>query len=314
MRRTRELLALNALLLGLVALILVFALLNERFLSIDNFRNLLQQSAVIATVAVPTALLLIAGKVDLSIGSTLALGGVTCGLLLANGTPVLVAVAAGIAAGAVVGLLNGLLVTALELSPIIVTLGILTAGRGLALVISPDPLFNFGSTFEAFGQGRLVGVPYLVLVAATVAAVGGAVLAFAPLGRHIYAVGVNEEAAYLSGVRVKRVVLGLYVVSGAAAALGGVMLAARIGSAPSGALGVGFELDVLTAVLLGGVAFDGGRGRVSGVLLGVLFLAVLGNGLTLENVPASVAALVKGLVLVVAAGLDRIASRAPSGA
>jgi ribose transport system permease protein len=314
LRRVRQRAATNALLLGSIALLVVFWVLNDAFLTVDNFRNILIQASVISVVAVPTALLLIAGKVDLSVGSTLALGGVVTGLLITDGTPVVLAILAGVLAGAAVGAVNGVLVTAWELSPIIVTLGALTAVRGIALTLAPDPVFGFPGGFVALGENELLGVPYLVLVAAVVFLLGAVVLARMPVGRHVYAIGVNEEAAYLSGVRVRRIGLALFVATGAAAGLAGVMLAARLGSAPSGALGVGFELDVLTAVILGGVAFSGGRGTIGGVLLGVLFLGVLQNGLTLENVPAATALIVQGAVLVIAAGLDRIAVRGADAA
>jgi ribose transport system permease protein len=311
LRRMRGWASANALLLGVVALVVVFSLLNDSFLTADNFRNICIQASVIAVVAVPMALLLIAGKVDLSVGSTLALGAVTTGLLITHGVPLAPAVLAGVLAGAVIGTVNGVLVTVWDLSPIIVTLGALTGVRGIALTVAPDPLFGFGGGFLTLGEGKLMGIPYLVLIAAAVFCLGAMVLAKLPTGRHIYAIGVNPEAAYLSGVRVKRIGLILFVATGAAAGLGGVMLAARIGSAPSGALGLGFELDVLTAVILGGVAFNGGRGTIFGVFLGVLFLGILQNGLTLENVPAATALMLKGLVLVVAAGFDRLALRAP---
>jgi ribose/xylose/arabinose/galactoside ABC-type transport system permease subunit len=302
--------AAQALLLGVIALLVYFSLNNEAFLTVDNFRNIFIQASIISVVAVPMAFLLIAGKVDLSVGSTLALGAVTTGLLITDGASLLPAILAGIGAGTVVGIVNGLLVTAWDFSPIIVTLGALTAVRGVAQTIAPDPLFGFSSSFIAVGEGEFVGVPYLVLIAAAAFLLGAAVLSRMPAGRHTYAIGVNSEAAYLSGVRVKRLNFAMFVATGAAAGLAGVMLSARIGSAPSGALGLGFELDVLTAVLLGGVAFTGGRGTIFGVFLGVLFLGMLQNGLTLEDVPASAALIVKGMVLVVAAGLDQIAARA----
>lgn len=305
----RRIITTNALLVGVVVLIVIFGVLNDAFFTVANFKNVFIQASVISVVAVPSALLLIAGKVDLSIGSTLALGAVVTGLLINDGVPTLPAICAGVLAGAVIGVINGTLVTMWDFSPIIVTLGTLTAVRGLTLTLSPDPLFGFTDSFITLGEGELLGVPYLALIAAAVFILGAALLSQAPTGRHIYAIGVNEEAAYLSGVRVKRVSLMLFVLTGAAAGLAGVMLAARLGSAPSGALGVGFELDVLTAVILGGVAFNGGRGSIRGVFLGVLFLGILQNGLTLENVPASAALIVKGVVLVIAAALDRLTLR-----
>ena len=305
--------AANALLLGVVALIVVFSNLNEQFLAVDNFRNILVQCSFIAVVAVPMSMLLIAGKVDLSVGSVLALGAVTCGLLLNDGVPLLVAIIAGILAGTVIGAINGFLITVLDLSPIIVTLGALTAIRGLAQTLAPDPLFGFPSSFISLGENEFLGIPYLVLIAAAVFVIGALVLTQTPIGRHIYVIGVNPEASYLSGVRVKPVGLLLFVLTGTAAGLAGVMLSARLGSAPSSSLGVGFELEVLTAVILGGVAFDGGRGTILGAFLGVIFLAILQNGLTLENVPLATALMVKGGTLV-AAGVARSDHRPLGGA
>lgn len=301
--------AANALLLGVVVLMIVFSNLSPQFFTVQNFKNILIQCSFISVVAAPMALLLIAGKVDLSVGSILALGGVTTGLLLNGGMAVVPAMLAGVLAGTAVGAINGFLVTALDLSPIIVTLGSLTAIRGLAQTLAPDPVFNFPSSFVKFGEGELLGIPYLVLVAAAAFLIGATVLSKMPVGRHIYAIGVNPEASYLSGVRVNRVGFLLFIATGAAAGLAGVMLSSRLGSSPSSTLGVGFELEVLTAVILGGVAFDGGRGSVFGVFLGVIFLAMLQNGLTLENVPLATGLMVKGGTLVIAAWLDRITVR-----
>lgn len=308
-RRLRYHVAANALLVGVIALFVVFTLMSSHFLTVSNLRNVALQSSVLAVVAVPSALLLISGKVDLSVGSTLALGAVTSGLLVTNGVPVPLAVAAGVGAGAAIGIANGILTTFFDLSPIIVTLGGLTAVRGLTLSVAPDPIFGFPSGFLNIGEGEFLGVPYLVLIAIAVLLAGTALLMLMPIGRHIYAIGINSEAAFLSGVRVSRISFLAFVLTGAAAGLAGVMLAARLGSAPAGTLGVGFELEVLTAVILGGVAFNGGRGTMFGVLLGIVFLGVLQNGLTLENVAPAGALMIKGGTLVVAAWLDRVTIR-----
>lgn len=299
----------NALPLGLIAVILIFTLRNEAFLTLSNFSVILVQVSYVAVVAVPLAMLIISARVDLSVGSVLALGGVIAGLLLTHGSSTFVACLAGIGAGAAVGLFNGVLVGILGLSTIIVTLGTLTAVRGLVLLISPGPLVGLGDGMRNLGQGEFLGVPYLVLIAGGLLVVGGVVLSLAPVGRHIYAIGVNEEASRLSGVHVSRVVLALFVATGAGAGLAGVMLTARLGSAPSGVLGVGFELDVLTAVLLGGVAFAGGSGTMRGVFFGLLFIAILRNGLILENVPSALGSMLTGCVLVIAAALDAFATR-----
>jgi ribose transport system permease protein len=300
----------HALLLGFVIMVVVFSIIRgDAFLSVGNLRNIMIQSSIVMVGAVPTSFLLIAGKVDLAIGSTLALGAVVSGLLVTSGAPSLLAIAAGVGVGAFIGVVIGFCVSYLGLSPIIVTLGMLAGGRGLAEALAPNTLFGFGDVFDALGESGVAGIPWSVLIALIIVIGGAAVLYFTPTGRHIYALGVNQEAAYLSGIRVKPLVLGLYVLSGTMAALAGILLAARIDSAPAGNLGLGYELDVLTAVLLGGIAFDGGRGTIFGALLGVLFLAVLQDGMILQNVPTSYALWIKGLALVAAAGLDRITTR-----
>ena len=297
----------NSLLIAVPALIIFFALTAPNFLTVENFRDMFRLNSTVLVIAVPMALLLIAGLVDLSVGSVLALGAVVGGLLMTNDVPPGFAVAIGLAVGAGVGVLNGTMIALLSFSPIIVTLGMLGAVRGVTQWVAPNPVYGFDQSFIDFGTLDFLGVPYVGWVTIGVLLVGGAILGFLPVGRHIYAIGVNSEAAYLSGVRVRRVGLALYIATGAAAALGGLMLAAQLDSAPSGSLGIGIELDVLTAVLLGGVAFEGGRGTIRGVVLGVAFLAILQNGLTISNAPASVALTIKGLALVFAASLDRFA-------
>ncbi len=297
----------NSLLIAVPALVIYFALTAPNFLTVANFRDMFRFNSATLVAAVPEALLLIAALVDLSIGSVLALGAVVAGLLMTNGVPPIFAALLGVAAGAVVGALNGTMISLLRFSPIIVTLGMLGAVRGFTEWIAPNPVYGFNQGFVNFGTLNFLGVPYLGWLTILILLMTGGVLAFMPIGRHIFALGVNHEAAYLSGVRVRRVGFALYVATGAGAALAGVMLAAQLNSAPSGSLGVGFELDVLTAVLLGGVAFDGGRGSIRGVVLGVAFLAILKNGLTIVNAPAAIALFIQGLALVFAASLDRFA-------
>jgi ribose transport system permease protein len=297
----------NSLLIAVPALIIYFALTAPNFLTTGNFRDIFRFNTSTLVAAVPEALLLIAALVDLSIGSVLALGAVVAGLLMTHGVPPIFAALLGVGAGAVVGALNGTMIALFRFSPIIVTLGMLGAVRGLTEWVAPNPIYDFPQSFIDFGTLNFLGVPYVGWLTMLILLATGAVLTFMPIGRHIFAIGVNHEAAYLSGVRVRRIAFALYVATGAGAALGGVMLAAQLNSAPSGSLGVGFELDVLTAVLLGGVAFDGGRGSIRGVVLGVAFLAILKNGLTIANAPAAIALFIQGLALVFAASLDRFA-------
>ncbi|MCW2491114.1 MAG: ptative permease component of transporter [Frankiales bacterium] len=304
----------NVLLVGLIGLSIFFGFKSPQFWTLTNIRSIGLTSAVLAIVAVAEALLILSGYVDLSIGSVLGLGGVVAGLLTVNhhAAPV-IAVGVALLVGAGIGAVNGWLCTYLGLSPLLVTLGALTAVRGATLLVTSLPVFGFGTAFDSLGVGTIAGIPVPVVIAAAIFAIGALYLGLTPGGRHVYAIGVNPEAAYLSGIQIKRLPFTLFVLCGAAAALGGVLFAARLDSAPPGTLGVGFELSVLTAVLLGGVAFEGGRGNMIGVLLGVLFLGVLQNGLTLLNVTDFWQQVANGVALVVAAGLSVLSTRA-SGA
>ena len=299
----------NALLLALGLLVLFFASQNDRFVSFDNFRLVALQVSIMGIVSVPLALLLISGGIDLSVGSIIGLGGMTSASLLHSGTPVTVAVLAGVLAGAAVGVANGGLSIFTKLSPIVVTLGALAAVRGLTFYISAVPIFGFPDSFTNLGSGRILGVPILVLIAAGVFVIGYVFLNRTPWGQHVYAFGVNSEAARLAGISTRVLPFMLYVATGAAAGLGGSLLVARLNSATPGTLGLAFEIDVLTAILLGGVAFGGGRGRLSGVLVGVVFLGVLTNGLVLLDVRSFTQTLLKGIALVAAAGLAALVGR-----
>lgn len=302
-------LAKSALLVALVLEIIAFFLLSADFLTVANFRAIGIQSSIIGLVAVATALLLITGYVDLSIGSVLALSAVVTGTLLTNGASPLVAGLAGVGMGVAIGLFNGALVCYLGFSTIIVTLGMLTAVRGIAIEASEQTPTGFGDTFAQLGNGAVLGIPIPIAIVALAFALGGLFLRYSVYGRHVYAIGVNREAAFLSGIRVRRIPFVLFALTGLAAGLGGVILASRIDAAPGGTLGAGFELSVLTAVLLGGVAFNGGRGNMFGVFLGVAFLAILQNGLTLLNVPTTASLIAQGGVLVAAAALERANAR-----
>ncbi|MFC4464582.1 ABC transporter permease [Streptomyces xiangluensis] len=288
----------------LALMVLVFQLSTGSFLDAANLRGIATDAATTAIVAVPLALLVISGYLDLSVGSTLALGGLAAGWLAGTqGQSPAVAVLGGLAVGAAVGAVNGILCCYLGLSAFIVTLGMLTAVRGLAQQLFPLPLSDFGTGFAWLGGARIAGVAAPVVIAALVVVTGAMFLALTPGGRHVFAIGVNREAAYLSGINTRRIPFLLFVITGAAAALTGAIRASVLDSAVSGTSGAGFELTVLTAVLLGGVALSGGSGSVFGVLLGVLFLGALQNGLTLLGVPTFWQLMAQGVALVAGAAL-----------
>lgn len=291
-----------------VALMVLFATQSDAFLTIGNLRGIALQSAATIALAVPTAMLLMSAGIDLSIGSTLAVSGVVAGIFWQQ-DQVLLGLMAGLAAGASVGLVNGSLVSLVGLNPIVVTLGTLAIGRGIAQVLAGNPIFQFPDAVVQFGSGSLAGVPNLVWVAVTVVLAGMFTLNRLPFGKHLVAVGVNQRAAYLAGLPVKTIKLSLYVATGIGAAIAGMMLASRFNSAPGGTLGVGTELLVLTAVLLGGVPFTGGRGAIWRVVVGVLLLGILRNGLVLLNVSSEAAQIVLGAVLIIAATLELFRQR-----
>lgn len=307
-RNPAEMLTTAALPLAVLLLAVFFYIKAPAFLTPRNLIGITVQVAALMTIAIPFSILLMAGKVDLGVGSLLGLCGVVAGLCFpVMGIPGTVLFTLGV--GLVVGLLNGLLISWLSMSPIIVTLGGLTLMRGLAQYLSPAPLFGFPESFSYLGYGVVFGLPILTWIMLAVLVAGVAFMRFSPVGRHTIAIGVNERAAHLVGIRVRLTVMLLYAAVGVAAALAGLMTVARINSAPSGTLGVGMELSVLTAVLLGGVPFTGGKGSLLRVALGVLLLGMLSNGLILMNVPTEASLMLTGLVLVVAAALDVLRAR-----
>jgi ribose/xylose/arabinose/galactoside ABC-type transport system permease subunit len=298
----------NALLLALVAECAFFASRSGTFLTIGNVRNIAINSAILAVVVVASTMLVIAGHIDLSIGSTIGLCGVLASLAALDwGYGAAAAIALGITAGAGVGVVNGLMCSYLRFSPIIVTLGMLGAIRGGTLLITVDPLYGLEGVFHTLGVGEVGGFPVLVMIALATFLAGGLFLGFTPYGRYVYAIGVNPQASFLSGLPIRMLPFLLYVATGASAGLAGVLFAARLGGAAPADLGIGMELTALTAILLGGVAFAGGRGGLFGVFVAVAFLGVLQNGLVLLNVQPFVQLLAQGLVLVAAAGLDALA-------
>lgn len=287
-------------------LMVYFSVTTDSFLQVENLATVLTQNAALLIVASAAGVLLMAGYVDLSVGSTLALAGVVAGSAFTH-QGVAAGVVAGLLVGLAVGVLNGVLIGVFELSPIVVTLGGLAAWRALAQFIAPGSIYGFPDAVGNFAIGRFLGLTYIAWIAIVVSV--GVVLAMAllPVGRHIQAIGVNARAAFLVGIRVKGTLLRLYALVGLAVGLAAILQISRLDSAPSGTLGVGFEVTVLTAILLGGIPFTGGRGSIWRVLVGAWLIAVLNNGLTLLNYGPEVAGMVTGGVLVIAATLEAIA-------
>ena len=302
-----ELVVNNILLLALLILIAYFASQSSFFLTVSNFKVILTNYAAIGVVAAVMALLVIAGQVDMSVGSNIGFSGMITALALTSwGMPPVVGVLLGVGVGAAVGLVNGILCAYLRFSPIIVTLGMLSVLRGTTLLINSIEVAGLGDTFFWIGNGSFLNLPILLWVVFAVFMLAAGFLSLTVWGRYVFAIGVNPQAAFLAALPVRPVVLGLYVATGAAAGLAGVLLVARLDGASPGSLGLQMELQALTIVLLGGVAFAGGRGRIFGVFTAWVFLGVLDNGLTLLNVPPFVQLVASGLALVLAASLDAL--------
>lgn len=293
----------------LILICILFAFLSPNFLTPGNIVNIFRQASVNIVLATGMTFVILTGGIDLSVGSILAVSAVAS--LIVSLIPGLgwAAVIAGLLTGLALGLLNGALIALLDVPPFIVTLGSLTALRGAAyLIANGTTVFNRDLNFAWVGNTYLGPFPWLVVIALLTVLASWFVLRQTVLGVQIYAVGGNERAARLTGIKVNRVLLFVYGVSGLLAGLAGIMSASRLYSA-TGTLGQGYELDAIAAVILGGTSFTGGIGTIGGTLLGALIIAVLNNGLTLLNMSYFWQLVVKGLVIIVAVIIDRLRRR-----
>ncbi|WP_342045080.1 ABC transporter permease [Bacillus sp. OTU530] len=293
----------------LVLMSVVLSVLTPNFLEVNNLLNVLKQISIIAILAAGMTFVILTGGIDLSVGSTVALSGVISVMLSQQGVNAIIAMAAGVAVGVAAGFVNGYLTAKVKLPAFIVTLGSFTYIRGLAYVISAgypivltDPLFKF------FGAGGIVGIPTPIFIMAFIYVITFFVLKYTMFGRHVYAIGGNEEAASLTGIKVGATLIKVYVISGLLSGLAGVVLAGRLYSGQPTA-GVGFELDAIAAVILGGTSFTGGVGKIQGTIIGALIMGVLSNGLTLLDVSYYWQLVIKGAVIILAVLLDRLRSK-----
>jgi ribose transport system permease protein len=298
-------------LVGLALMCAALGLLSEHFLTVDNLLNVFRQSSVNALLGLGQLLVIVTAGIDLSVGSILGLCCVLAALLLKAGVPAWLAIPAVLAAGAALGSVNGLLLTKLRLPhPFIPTLGMMNVARGLALVISGGfPVSELPAGFRFFGAGEVAGVPMPVVVVIVFCVLFHLFLTRTTVGRDIYAIGGNRQAALLSGVPVDRRLNTVYAVSGGMAAAGAIVLAGRMNSGFPLA-GTGAELDSIAAVIIGGGSFFGGAGTVQGTLVGALIMGVLRNGLNLLNVSAYWQTVVIGVVIVAAVWVDVLRQRA----
>jgi ribose transport system permease protein len=291
-------------LVGLAGLCLLLWALTPYFLTVANLLNVMEQTAINAIVAVGMTYVIIAGGIDLSVGSILACAGVVLAWALKAGWPAPASIALAIGVGALGGFANGAMIAIGRLPPFIMTLGMMSMARGAALMFTDGrPISGFGPGFRALATERILGVPAPIVLTAAIYIVAHAVLSGTRFGRYVYGIGGNEEATRLSGVPVRFHKTMVYVVSGVASAIAAVLLTARLNTAQPIA-GIMYELDAIAATVIGGTSLTGGEGGLGGTLIGALTMGVLRNGLNLLGVSSFLQQLVIGLVIVVAVFVD----------
>ena len=295
--------------LALVILIVFFALLAPSFLSVNNVLNILRQVSIVGICTVGMTFVILTGGIDLSVGSILGVCAVVGAILMSSGLPVWLSVVAVIAVGAVTGLLNAFLISEVDIAPIIATLGVMTALRGVAYILTEGlPVYGLPAEFNLLGQGYFLGIPVPVFFLAAAFVVGWFLLSKTTFGRTVYGIGGNLEATRLSGLSVRRATYRIYVLAGTLYAVAALILLSRANSGQPKA-GTGYEMDIITACVLGGISVAGGQGRITGVIYGVLIMGVLTNGMVLMNVNEYWQWVVKGTVLLAAVAIDRLSRK-----
>ncbi|MHB8862830.1 MAG: ABC transporter permease [Pirellulaceae bacterium] len=302
--------------LGFLGVIMILTILEPRFLTVPNLTNVMRQTSIIGIMAVGMTFVVLTAGIDLSVGSTLALTGVVGASLEHQGLPVAVVVALTLLLGAFLGTINGIVTTKGRVTPFVVTLGMMSIARGLAhIYTNGQPISGFNAPFRWLGSGAIplrwiggqeigsISVPIIIFALSVL--IAAVVLRQTVFGRYTYAIGGNEEAARLSGINVDFYKTSVYAICGMTSALGAIVLTARLNAAESIA-GMGYELDVIAAVVIGGTSLMGGRGGVWGTLIGALLIGTINNGMNLLMISSYYQLVVKGTIIVVAVLLDRL--------
>ena len=283
--------------IALILLVAVISIISPEFRTVKNFLSLLRQSSINGLIAFGMTCVILTGGIDLSVGSVLALTTAICASLIANGTPVAMAMIVALILGVVFG----------RLQPFIATLITMTVFRGLTMIfMDGKPISNLGDSYllKFVGKGLILNIPFPVIMFILIFIGFMFILERTTFGRKVYATGSNEKSAKLAGINIDKTKIATYAISGLMAAMSGLILLSRLGSAQP-TLGNGYELDAIAAVALGGVSMNGGRGRIWGTFVGVLIIAVLNNGLNILGVSSYYQDVVKGLVILIAVLSDR---------
>lgn len=289
---------------GFIGIVVFFSLLSDRFLTVSNFMNVFRQVSIQAIIAFGMTLVIISGGIDLSVGSIFALSAAVLASILKEGS-ILLGIIVAILIGAAMGAANGVIIAKGRIQPFIVTLATMAIGRSLTLVYTQGmPITGFTRTFRFIGRGEILGIPVPVIIMIGVFLIIWYISMNTKLGLYAYAIGGNEVAAKLSGVKVDIYKITIYMISGILSAISAIILTARLNSAQP-TFGMGYELDAIAAVVLGGASLSGGKGTVVGTLFGALIMGILNNGLNLLNVSPFYQQAVKGIVILVAVLLER---------
>lgn len=288
----------------LIAMVVFFSVFTKSFFTLRNFTNVARQISVTGICAVGMTMVLLTGGIDLSIGSVIGVSSALAAIMMSNGIPVFAAVLAAFASGIIIGLVNAFCVTTLLIPAMITTLATQMSLRGVVyLVTGGMPVYGIPEGFKVLGQGSIGPLPISAIIMLIVFVLGGIMLSRTAFGRHIYGIGGNVETARLSGVNVQRELFKVYMLEGLLGAMSGLILTSRINSGQPSS-GDGYEMDIITAVVLGGVSLSGGEGKLGKVIIGIIFMGVLANGMMMMNVNEYWQRVVKGLVLLAAVAID----------
>lgn len=301
---TRRLPDETGLLIILIGFAIILSLLSPYFLTISNFVNVIVTMSATGIVSIGMTYVMLAGGIDLSVGSTMALSAIVAATYAKNGSPVVVVILIGLGIGLLIGLINGLAITKLRVPPLITTLAMLSVARGIQLIYSRAvTVTGLGDDFGFLGRGSIGPIPVPIILLFVLYVIASISLSRTAFGRKVYAVGGNERAARIVGIKVERIKISVYMLSSVLATFGGLMLVSRLGSAPA-IIGTSLELDVIAAVVIGGTSLSGGKGGVWGTLIGVAILGLIQNALNLLNVSPYYTQLVQGVVIFVAVAID----------
>ena len=289
---------------ALIFMVVFFSLFSRSFLTPNNLANIARQISIVGICAVGMTCVILTGGIDLSIGSLIGIVVVSCASMMSSGIPALLVVILGMVLGMIIGVVNATCITVLKIPPMITTLGMMISLRGATYLVSGGmPIYGIPEGFKILGQGSIGLIPVSMIIMVIVFVFGYIMLNKTVFGRRIYGIGANQETARLSGVNITKEIYKVYIMVGFLGSLAALILMSKVNSGQPSA-GDGYEMDIITAVVLGGVSVSGGEGRLSKVIVGVIFMGVLANGMMMLNINEYWQRVVKGIVLIIAVAVD----------